>query len=212
MSVAAFDAFRASAQNRARLNALLPINARLPPEVLAQIFAAYIHASHDPEEYAGYHRHPPYAWLKIAHVCHYWREVAIQTPSLWSYITLTRLECVKEMIMRSKEAPLSIFTGPYMRSRHPLALLQLAFNEIHRVKNFDLWVPTENLLKLENNERRVAVQLRTLKLKKKRLNGARHTMDRVLSPAYLRLNLLGFSLLPCGVSPSLPSERCLCPP
>jgi hypothetical protein len=79
---------------------LSPIS-RLPPEILAAIFAFL----------------PPSAWnkeddhlarIRITHVCHRWRATALDYPLLWSHINLTKLTPVgmAEILARAKMAPL----------------------------------------------------------------------------------------------------------
>lgn len=59
---------------RVRFNALTPINARLPPEILSQIFVWCA---------AGTKRNHPRRLLSITWVCHYWREPALSTHAFW---------------------------------------------------------------------------------------------------------------------------------
>lgn len=61
---------------RLRRNALVPVSS-LPPEVITSIFT-FLHLrvtaltlGENPE---------PLAWLHVAHVCHQWREIALNQP------------------------------------------------------------------------------------------------------------------------------------
>ncbi|KAH9935078.1 hypothetical protein B0H21DRAFT_894338 [Amylocystis lapponica] len=58
-------------------NSFAPIN-RLPNELLVDIF------SHDRDR----GKVPSMAWIRLTHVCRYWREIALMTPTLWSKIYL----------------------------------------------------------------------------------------------------------------------------
>ncbi|KIP05545.1 hypothetical protein PHLGIDRAFT_56682, partial [Phlebiopsis gigantea 11061_1 CR5-6] len=82
-----------------RMNHLLTIN-RLPPELLGEILLYWM------ETAKGQSATTDRKWTKIAHVCHHWREVALSSPRLWSSFTLGPLDWTREMLARSKRAPL----------------------------------------------------------------------------------------------------------
>jgi hypothetical protein len=50
----------------------------------------------------------PLAWLRVAHVCHHWREIALNQPLFWSYVNFTNLSLAgaAEVLTRAKTAPL----------------------------------------------------------------------------------------------------------
>ncbi|KAF8471442.1 hypothetical protein DFH94DRAFT_674461, partial [Russula ochroleuca] len=87
---------------KCRRNALAPIS-RLPPETLAAIFSFL----------------PPSAWVKkagnparirVTHVCRRWRETALNYPSLWSDINITKLTpaAMAEILARAQKMPLHL--------------------------------------------------------------------------------------------------------
>jgi hypothetical protein len=91
-----------------RRNALAPIS-RLPPETIAIIFSflslprEYLRLlAGDKQEYL--------AWLRVSHVCHRWREIALNQPRFWSRIDFTTLTSAgaTEVLSRSKMAPLEL--------------------------------------------------------------------------------------------------------
>ncbi|KAH8092641.1 hypothetical protein BXZ70DRAFT_450031 [Cristinia sonorae] len=94
------------------LNALTPSHC-LPPEILTEIFALCVDAavtrSEDDGLYSSESDPPltsPYSWIHIIHVCHRWREVALQAPILWCNIIWTpavNIACVSAMLERSKQ-------------------------------------------------------------------------------------------------------------
>ncbi|KAF9458416.1 hypothetical protein BDZ94DRAFT_1240010 [Collybia nuda] len=86
-----------------RRNALSPIS-RLPPELLCHIFAF---ASRNAETYREYP--PSLAWVKVSHVCGYWREVSRNNPATWSHIPAFVLQWTQEMLKRSKSSPLHVY-------------------------------------------------------------------------------------------------------
>ena len=73
------------------------------------------------------HRHPSFArgykqenkdpleWLRVAHVCHRWREIALNQPLFWSYVDFTNfsLAGATEVLSRAKNSPL------YLKARIP---------------------------------------------------------------------------------------------
>jgi len=84
-----------------RRNALAPIS-RLPPETLAEIFSLLPFPTHDFEDV------PYLEWIRVTHVCHRWREIALCFPYLWNHIHFTKLTLagITEMLARAKMSPL----------------------------------------------------------------------------------------------------------
>lgn len=74
----------------------------LIPELLAKCFLHTRDHAIDTEA--------PYAWLHITWVCKYWHDVALNCPSLWSYIDLSkcRLRMVQLHVERSRAARLTV--------------------------------------------------------------------------------------------------------
>jgi hypothetical protein len=88
-----------------RRNAVAPISS-LPTEVIAVIFS--ILRLSDAPLAGGKRDH--LAWLRVTHVCHQWREIALNNPLFWSRInfTNTTLAGAAEMLVRAKKAPLHL--------------------------------------------------------------------------------------------------------
>ncbi|KAN0138246.1 hypothetical protein V8E53_004135 [Lactarius tabidus] len=86
-------------------NALAPISS-LPTEVIAAIFSIF--RSFDAPLAGGKRDH--LAWLRVTHVCHQWREIALNNPIFWSHIDFTNITLagVAEMLSRAKKAPLRL--------------------------------------------------------------------------------------------------------
>jgi len=82
--------------------ALSPIS-RLPPEILAAIFALLSPSAWNKEADHS-------ARICIAHVCRWWRETALNYPPLWSHINFTKLTPVgmAEILARAKMTPLHL--------------------------------------------------------------------------------------------------------
>jgi hypothetical protein len=91
---------------RFRRNALAPISS-LPTEVFAAIFS-FLRLPGTPALAGEPDSH--LAWLNVTHVCHRWREIALNDPLLWRHIdfTNTTLAGAAEMLTRAKKAPLHL--------------------------------------------------------------------------------------------------------
>ena len=91
-----------------RRNTLAPIS-RLPPETIAIIFS-FLSL---PREYLRLltgDKQDILSWLRVSHVCHRWREIALDQPRFWSRIDFTTLTPAgaTEVLSRSKMAPLEL--------------------------------------------------------------------------------------------------------
>ncbi|KAN0138236.1 hypothetical protein V8E53_004125 [Lactarius tabidus] len=96
------ESFRAL---RRRRNALAPISS-LPTEVIAAIFSILRLVDRR-------RTHHDLAWLRhlrVTHVCHQWREIALNNPLFWNHIDFTKLSLTgaAEMLVRAKKAPLHL--------------------------------------------------------------------------------------------------------
>ncbi len=91
-----------------RRNALVPVSS-LPPEVIAVIFSFLRVPVESPLLTLG--KMPGLlAWLHVAHVCHRWREIALDQPRFWSHVDLTTVSPAgtAEILARAKKAPLHL--------------------------------------------------------------------------------------------------------
>ncbi|KAH8992346.1 hypothetical protein EDB92DRAFT_1778722, partial [Lactarius akahatsu] len=91
---------------RRRRNALAPISS-LPPELFATILSisrlppsGTVLLGGEPDRHLS--------WLSVAHVCHEWREVALNHPFFWSHVDFTTLTPAgaTEILVRAKSVPL----------------------------------------------------------------------------------------------------------
>ncbi|EPQ55574.1 hypothetical protein GLOTRDRAFT_128800 [Gloeophyllum trabeum ATCC 11539] len=192
---------------KTQLNTLVSV-ARLPAELLALIFRAYIDLYVQKTTYLydlHYRRGRPksakcYQWFGITHVCRDWREVALGTPWLWVDITITRIECVQQMLARSKNAPLTVH-GHIDRSR--VEVLKLIWREdLHRIRDLDVALSDEILEELPIGDSRNTPIFRSLRLSTGKPQLWDVNDDALSSPFISSLasasleevNLLGFSL------------------
>ncbi|KAL0563314.1 hypothetical protein V5O48_018757, partial [Marasmius crinis-equi] len=111
-------------------NILAPIS-RLPTEIMSIILGYCIsHRS------TGW----PYkiTWLSATHVCRQWRSVALNSASIWSHIDFSRPELAREMIERSRAAPLDVVaTHPVLISR-VFEVLKEAISNVGRLRTLVL--------------------------------------------------------------------------
>ncbi|VDC04026.1 unnamed protein product [Peniophora sp. CBMAI 1063] len=66
-----------------------------------------------------------YGWIRITHVCSYWREVAIQTPSLWTAnidVYGVPIDFIPLVIQRSRDLPLEVTLGHNREDYEPAEL------------------------------------------------------------------------------------------
>jgi hypothetical protein len=100
---------------RYRRNALAPISS-LPIETIEAIFS-FLRVPWPPSFTLGEkpEKSDPLAWLRVAHVCHHWREIALNQPLFWSRVDFTDLSLpgAAEILSRAKTAPL------YLEARVP---------------------------------------------------------------------------------------------
>ncbi|KAI0050432.1 hypothetical protein FA95DRAFT_1570642 [Auriscalpium vulgare] len=81
---------------------MLKPTCRLPPELLAMVFSFC--EKNEPWERPSGSSH----WIKVAQVCHHWRQVALDCASLWANISLmVGVRWMREMLRRSKHAAIS---------------------------------------------------------------------------------------------------------
>ncbi|KAI9449845.1 hypothetical protein F5148DRAFT_619771 [Russula earlei] len=92
---------------KSRRNALAPISC-LPPETLSVIFS-FLSSS------AWNIKADGFEWICVAHVCHHWREVALNHPRFWSYVNFTNLtsDGLAEILARAKMTPLHLMTKEF---------------------------------------------------------------------------------------------------
>ncbi|KAJ8472642.1 hypothetical protein ONZ45_g16580 [Pleurotus djamor] len=131
------------AHQRQRRNASLP-STSLPPEILSFIFELVRdrYTWFDPGKYDS--------WIPaVTHVCAAWREVALQTPQLWTFASLYPLEWGNEVLRRAKGAPLDVsvcgklFGDDLNSMNEGISLMKAAFSELDRVRSIDLSLPAQ---------------------------------------------------------------------
>jgi hypothetical protein len=114
---------------KSQRNASVSIS-RLPPEILCRIFS-FVQV---PELDILGHKVEPLEWINLTYVCHHWRSVAVNAPSLWVDPPIGKFEWVAEMLQRSKKSSLVIdIDSDRMQSGMVLAL-----GDIHRIRDLSI--------------------------------------------------------------------------
>ncbi|KAK7691140.1 hypothetical protein QCA50_006243 [Cerrena zonata] len=128
------------------LNNLLLVS-RLSSKLLSRIFS-YLTC-----DVSSHPKVPPYQCITFTHVCHRWREIALQTHDLWSYIHLGHPECVALYLERSGQSLLQVTSmrGHRLPSRYPprkqlhspsdVESLKLVLGQSHRLRALTLDLP-----------------------------------------------------------------------
>lgn len=103
------DGTFSSIQERKKNNSLVPIN-QLPPEILGQVFLAWVLLWRRLRKEKLESRYGP-MWTLILLVCRHWYDIAVSTPALWDTFAVSRLTrpCVaKELLRRCAQTPLNV--------------------------------------------------------------------------------------------------------
>ena len=86
-----------------RLPPNIPPFSSLPTQLVEELFPSIL----SPDGWPGDH---PMDWLCATHVCHQWREIALNDPLFWNCVDFTDLTSAgaAEMLTRAKEMPLQL--------------------------------------------------------------------------------------------------------
>lgn len=155
-----------------QLNSLAPVSF-LPIEILAECFKILADV------------HPPsgrqdLGWIALTHVCHYWRDLALNMPSLWTAPAFSLgSRWVSEMIIRSKDRPLTLmhsklaYEGSALQSsRLAIAgaedVINILREHLYRVQHMELdrSFPSTSIVTVLSTLCRPAPLLRALKIYK----------------------------------------------
>ena len=88
---------------------------RLPPETLSLIFS-YVFAPMSMAAATGFDIPFPFRqWEAVTHVCRYWREAAIASPTIWSKIETSQPNLIQLFLSWSGAHPLEFHTIPLLK-------------------------------------------------------------------------------------------------
>ena len=141
---------KAIAQYRGCLNLLAaPINT-LPREILGIIFKLYVEYyvkglrlkfSRDMLPLSA----KPYLWIKLAHVCRYWRGVVLSHAALFTYVRATEMmyrkqhrDFLRDYLSISGQSPLDVDGELVWHDPHPESIWWLLVPKLHRLASLQL--------------------------------------------------------------------------
>ncbi|KAK7685813.1 hypothetical protein QCA50_011159 [Cerrena zonata] len=146
------------------MSSIIPTDVHsLPPELLAQIFD-YLATSfmfREGEMHSKCQKQyfcmigtpldsarSPYQWLSVTEVCHYWRDVALSTSSLWSNFTLSNMAMTNTMLERSSARvgrDIAIQARLERECQEQLKTFNYIVSQVSRVSSLDLVIDKESL-------------------------------------------------------------------
>ncbi|KAI0047350.1 hypothetical protein FA95DRAFT_1606148 [Auriscalpium vulgare] len=98
------EAYLLSLRRQKNARALI---ACLPVEILAHIFSFIAASPSSPHTHVS----TPPPWLAVTHVCQRWRHAALTFPRLWSTPLTSNRAWTREMLLRSRSAPIHIIAN-----------------------------------------------------------------------------------------------------
>ncbi|KAI0358097.1 hypothetical protein OH77DRAFT_1242088 [Trametes cingulata] len=140
----------------------LAATSRLPPEILSEIFALVAISHYETQQRNHYGPSHAYKWITLTHVCRTWRTVALSTPRLWSRIVLTRPDVAREVLARSKKAPLWVSATLAYHDDPRLEVLNTLMQESSRIKELRLTGPARMVQSLSTQWRLPATKLESM--------------------------------------------------
>ncbi|KAF7430839.1 hypothetical protein PC9H_006553 [Pleurotus ostreatus] len=182
---------------RGRRNALAPIST-LPPEILSMVFM-----------YAEAASNNSLAWIKVSHVCQHWRAVALDSPRLWTNIVLSRPKWTREMLKRSKMAPLDIKADLSFLTPRLLEVARLMMKQIHRTRSLNITANHSTLNTIFAGLQGDAPLLRSLNVHDSQRHGLLPTDTLSVPFAMKAPRLQHLELLQCNVEWNSPFPRSL---
>ncbi|TDL13987.1 hypothetical protein BD410DRAFT_797407, partial [Rickenella mellea] len=107
---------------------------RLPPEIVGAIMTTLVQDLF----FSDIHK-TECLWIKVGHICRYWRQIALECPNVWSYIDTRRTALVKELVRRSNSAPLIVYVWLQAHRTVPDVLaINQALGEMHRIRELSI--------------------------------------------------------------------------
>lgn len=172
---------------------------RIPIEILAKISLQYVeYMRPSPTDHDFFFQPSPNVWIRIAHICHQWREVALHTPTLWASFKATKPALSLELLTRSKAAPLNIkmdYMGIYREDilDHILA----ASSRLHDI-DIHFGIPDNDLRRRVENWQAPQLQKIALRAFNMPQSLMKHQIPSIFEscelPSLTRLHLEGFAV------------------
>ncbi|KAA1470100.1 hypothetical protein DENSPDRAFT_928624 [Dentipellis sp. KUC8613] len=143
---------------RLRRNLVVPISL-LPPEILLQFFLC-LRAVDIPSR-----RTRSLGWIRVTHVCHLWRTLALRTPMLWAEVIVTlRRGTIEHLLRRAAGVPL--FVRGFYATNLDLPDVRALASRMSQIRVLDVEGDRQDLaLPLLDQISASATQLEVLKLR-----------------------------------------------
>ena len=115
----------------------------LPSEILGIIFSMLVSEMAPRRNTETSHSFGAH-WIGLTAVCRRWRDIALRTPCMWSYVVLTPedLETITAFIQRSGQVPLTLMHQMEDPSSLPVSVMRVILPQFHRIRglsvNFDM--------------------------------------------------------------------------
>ncbi|KAF9232492.1 hypothetical protein BU15DRAFT_81179 [Melanogaster broomeanus] len=119
-------------------NALSPVS-RLPPDVLATIFLYQAYSFYRDPRYSGTWGAPP--WANVSYICRHWRDVALNTSFLWSFLFVSTPRWTEELLSRTTMLPLRIRINVEHWDREEMIFLEQVTTDVTRIQDLSLELP-----------------------------------------------------------------------
>lgn len=148
---------------KSRINGMA-FTARIPPEILSEIFTLVAVDYYEARRWHHYGSTHAYKWITLTHVCRAWREIALNTPRLWSHIVLTQPTVAKQVLARSKKAPLWLSASLNHSDDQRAETLDVLMKESARLKELHLTGPAHTVQALSAKWRTSADLLETINI------------------------------------------------
>jgi len=139
-----------------------PFVFRLPTEILETIFILCAREYQDRDRWTCFDTLDVPSWVNISYVCRHWRNVALNCPTLWSYISATSSRWAKEFLARSEQSLLKVHLNAD-NSRKRLrnnSFLEQVMNHVERMQELRLHMLSDHgflLAKLSSRAPRLEI-------------------------------------------------------
>lgn len=125
---------------------------KLPPSALILIFTAAVDSCEEkPSDRFRIERQGLPPCFTLTHVCQQWKEVALNCSTLWTRIEFCSPECSREMLARSKGAPLrivAVMDNYWQRRTTSSEGVHAALQHISRIQELSLTHKSQDLTNL----------------------------------------------------------------
>lgn len=179
----------------------LSVIARLPPELLSDIFLLKALAEREESNNSR--------WIRVSHVCSHWRRIALGCPAFWSHIQCTHPTWAVEMLRRSRNMPLTVVATP-RRYYTTSPAIRSVLGHLWRIRELSLLPDSSDLLHWEGllaNLKLPAPLLETLHIefiiphpKSKLPDGIFKNSPRLRHLTLRNCNLIWSTILPCALT------------